>query len=236
MSRVHNFSAGPAALPLQVIERIRADLPEWDASGTSVMEMSHRGKAFISIAERAEADLRALLGVPDGYHVLFLQGGAQLQFSAVPMNLLGAGSGRGHGSGPSADYVDTGAWSAKAIAEARRYCEVNVVASSEATGYDRVPAPAGWAADPEAAYLHYTPNETIGGVEFHFVPDAGAVPLVADMSSTILSRPVPVERFGLIYAGAQKNAGIAGMALPARSSRTTTIVSPAIPAFFWAPA
>ncbi len=205
MTRVHNFSAGPSMLPLPVVERIRADLPEWDGTGMSVMEMSHRGEAFVSIAERAEANLRTLLGVPDDYHVLFVQGGAQLQFSAVPLNLIGDGAG--------ADYVDTGAWSAKAIAEARRHCEVNVVASSEATGYDRVPARARWSVDPRAAYLHYTPNETIGGVEFHFVPESGAVPLVADMSSTILSRPVPVKRFGLIYAGAQKNAGIAGLTI-----------------------
>jgi phosphoserine aminotransferase len=213
MTRVFNFSAGPATLPLPVLERVREELLEWQRAGMSVMEMSHRGKAFISIAERAEADLRALLGVPAGHRVLFLQGGAQLQFSAVPLNLL-----RGR---TRADYVDTGAWSSKAIDEARRYCEVNVVASSVGSGYDGIPARETWQLDPGAAYLHYTPNETIGGVEFHWVPEVGAegggetgdVPLVADMSSNIFSRPVDVERFGLIYAGAQKNAGIAGLTI-----------------------
>ena len=205
MSRVYNFSPGPSTLPLSVLERIREEMLDWEGTGMSVMEMSHRGKAFSSIAERAEADLRALLEVPNGYRVLFVQGGAQLQFSGVALNLL-----RGAGI---ADYVDTGAWSSKAIDEARRYCEVNVAASSESTGYDRIPARETWRTDPAAAYLHYTPNETIGGVEFQWVPEAGEVPLVADMSSNILSRPVDIARFGLIYAGAQKNAGIAGLTL-----------------------
>jgi len=169
----------------------------------SVMEMSHRGKDFVAIAERAEADLRRLMGIPEDYHVLFLQGGATSQFAMVPMNLL-----RGRGR---ADYIDTGLWSRKAIKEARRYCEVNVAASSEAQGYTTIPPRETWRLDPQAAYVHYTPNETIGGVEFHWVPDTGEVPLVADMSSTILSRPVDVSRFGLIYAGAQKNIGPAGL-------------------------
>jgi phosphoserine aminotransferase len=169
----------------------------------SVMEMSHRGKEFISIAEQAEADIRELLGIPAEYHVLFLQGGATSQFAMVPMNLL-----RGK---QQADYINTGAWSKKAIAEARRYCMVNVAATSEASGFTTVPAADSWQLDPGSAYVHYTPNETIGGVEFSSIPDTGDVPLVADMSSTILSRPLDVSRFGVIYAGAQKNIGPAGL-------------------------
>ena len=203
MTRVYNFSAGPAMLPDAVLERARAELLDWHGTGMSVMEMSHRGEEFVSIARQAEADLRRLMGIPDDYHVLFLQGGATSQFAMVPMNLL-----RGRGR---ADYIDTGLWSRKAIKEARRYCEVNVAASSEAGGYTTIPPRESWRLDPEAAYVHYTPNETIGGVEFHWIPDTGDVPLVADMSSTILSRPVDVSRFGLIYAGAQKNIGPAGL-------------------------
>ncbi len=203
MTRVYNFSAGPAMLPEAVLERARAELLDWHGTGMSVMEMSHRGEEFVSIARQAEADLRRLMGVPDDYHVLFLQGGATSQFAMVPMNLL-----RGRGR---ADYLDTGLWSRKAIKEARRYCEVNVAASSEAEGYTTIPPRESWRLDPQAAYVHYTPNETIGGVEFHWIPDTGDVPLVADMSSTILSRPIDVSRFGLIYAGAQKNIGPAGL-------------------------
>ncbi len=203
MARVYNFNAGPAALPLPVLERARDELLDFAGCGMSVMEVSHRGKEFEAVAEASEARLRALLGIPADYRVLFLQGGAQLQFSAVPLNLLGEGA--------SADYVDTGSWSAKAIDEARRYGQVNVVASSREARYFHIPAAEDWRRDPCAAYLHYTPNETIGGVEFHFVPASDGVPLVADMSSTILSRPVDVSRFGLIYAGAQKNIGIAGL-------------------------
>ncbi|HHQ41238.1 MAG TPA: 3-phosphoserine/phosphohydroxythreonine transaminase [Chromatiales bacterium] len=203
MTRVYNFSAGPAMLPEAVLERARAELLDWHGTGMSVMEMSHRGEEFVSIARQAEADLRRLMGIPDDYHVLFLQGGATSQFAMVPMNLL-----RGRGR---ADYLDTGLWSRKAIKEARRYCEVNVAASSEAGGYTTIPPRESWRLDPEAAYVHYTPNETIGGVEFHWIPDTGDVPLVADMSSTILSRPIDVSRFGLIYAGAQKNIGPAGL-------------------------
>lgn len=202
--RVFNFSAGPAALPLEVLERVRAELTDWGGSGTSVMEVSHRGKAFTAVAERAEQRLRGLLGIPAGYRVLFLQGGATGQFAAVPLNLAA------HGAG--ADYLNTGAWSAKAIQEAARLgVRVNVAADERASGYTRVPARAALRLDPRAAYVHYTPNETIGGVEFPYVPDTGAVPLVADMSSTLLSRPVEVGRFGLIYAGAQKNIGPAGL-------------------------
>jgi len=203
MSRVYNFSAGPAMLPLPVLERARDELLDFHGCGMSVMEVSHRGAEFVDIAERAETRLRELLAIPDAYKVLFLQGGAQLQFSAVPLNLLPEGG--------SADYVDTGAWSAKAVSEAKRYGRVNVVASGREGSYRDIPDPGRWRRDPQAAYLHYTPNETIGGVEFHFIPESNGVPLVADMSSTILSRPLDVSRFGLVYAGAQKNIGIAGL-------------------------
>jgi phosphoserine aminotransferase len=203
MTDIYNFSAGPAVLPRPVLVRARDELLDWHGSGMSVMEMSHRGKEFVSIAEQAEADLRELMGIPSDYHVLFLQGGATSQFAMVPMNLL-----RGR---TQADYVNTGAWSKKAIGEAKRYCSVNVAASSEATKFTTVPPQDTWKLDPAAAYVHYTPNETIGGVEFDWIPATGEVPLVADMSSTILSRPVDVSRFGLIYAGAQKNIGPAGL-------------------------
>ncbi|HHJ14887.1 MAG TPA: 3-phosphoserine/phosphohydroxythreonine transaminase [Gammaproteobacteria bacterium] len=205
MSRVYNFSAGPAMLPAAVLERAREEMTDWHGSGMSVMEMSHRGKEFMSIAEKAEADLRELMKIPDNYRVLFLQGGASSQFAMVPVNLL-----RGK---HKADYIWTGAWGKKAIAEAKRYCEVNVAASSEAEHFTTIPDRAGWALDPDAAYVHYTPNETIGGVEFHWIPGTGTVPLVADMSSTILSRPLDVSKFGVIYAGAQKNIGPAGLTL-----------------------
>ncbi|MBS0001540.1 MAG: 3-phosphoserine/phosphohydroxythreonine transaminase [Thioalkalivibrio sp.] len=205
MNRVFNFSAGPAALPEPVLERARSEWMDFRGAGMSVMEMSHRGKIFMEIAEKAESDVRTLLEVPDDYAVLFLQGGATGQFAAVPLNLQPGGQGM--------DYVDTGAWSVKAIKEARKFGPVNVVASSKDSGYASIPDPSEWRLDPDAAYLHYTPNETIGGVEFHFVPDAGTVPLVADMSSTILSRPLDVSRYGVIYAGAQKNIGPAGVTL-----------------------
>ena len=199
MSAIYNFSAGPAVLPKAVLEQAREELLDWHGSGMSVMEMSHRGKEFLSIAEQAEADLRELLTIPDNYRVLFLQGGATSQFSMVPLNLL-----RGK---QQADYINTGAWSKKAIAEARRFCEVNVAASAEDSRFTTIPAVDSWQLNSDAAYVHYTPNETIGGVEFHWVPDTGDVPLVADMSSTILSRPIDVSRYGVIYAGAQKNIG-----------------------------
>jgi phosphoserine aminotransferase len=201
--RVFNFSAGPAMLPLAVLERVRDELIDWRSSGASVMEISHRSKAFIAVAQQAEADLRELLGIPPNYKVLFLQGGATGQFSAIPLNLAAEGA--------TADYVNTGSWSKKALLEARRYCKVNVVADGAGSGYNDIPPVAGWQRTPGAAYLHYTPNETIGGVEFHSVPDAGTVPLVADMSSTLLSRPIEVEKFALIYAGAQKNIGPSGI-------------------------
>ncbi len=205
MSRVFNFSAGPATLPEAVLQRARDEMLDWRGTGMSVMEMSHRGKAFMSIAVQAEADFRELLAVPDNYRVLFLQGGASLQFAGVPMNLL-----RGK---PTADYINTGAWSKKAIAQAKKYCDVNVVASTEDSGFTRVPAADSLAFSDDAAYVHYTPNETIGGVEFQYVPDTGDIPLVADMSSTILSRPIDIAKFGVIYAGAQKNIGPAGLTI-----------------------
>lgn len=203
MSQIFNFSAGPAMLPQAVLQQARDELIDWHGAGMSVMEMSHRSKEYMSIATQAEADLRSLLDIPDNYHVLFLQGGATSQFAMVPHNLL-----RGK---TRADYINTGAWSKKAIAEGRRYCDVNVAASSDETSYTSIPDVADWQLDADAAYVHYTPNETIGGVEFHAIPDVGDVPLVADMSSTILSRPLDVSRFGVIYAGAQKNIGPAGL-------------------------
>jgi len=203
MSEVYNFSAGPAVLPKAVLQQARDELLDWHGSGMSVMEMSHRSKQYMSIAEQAETDLRELLQIPAEYRVLFLQGGASSQFAMVPMNLL-----RGRSQ---ADYINTGAWSKKAIAEAGRYCTVNVAASSEDTNFTSIPPENSWQLDADAAYVHYTPNETIGGVEFHYIPETGDVPLVADMSSTILSRPLDVSRYGLIYAGAQKNIGPAGL-------------------------
>jgi phosphoserine aminotransferase len=205
MARIFNFSAGPAMLPEAVLAQAQQEMLDWQGSGMSVMEMSHRGKEFMSIAEKAEADLRELMAVPDNYKVLFLQGGASSQFAMVPLNLLRGKNG--------ADYVNTGAWSKKAIAEAKRFCDVNVAATTESTNFSGTPTQAELQLDSNAAYVHYTPNETIGGVEFPYIPEAGDVPLVADMSSTILSRPVDVSRFGIIYAGAQKNIGPAGMAV-----------------------
>jgi phosphoserine aminotransferase len=201
--RVFNFAAGPAMLPQEVLEQARAELTDWGGSGMSVMEVSHRSKAFGAVADELRALFHELLGIPAGYQVLLAQGGATAQFAAVPLNLAAGDAG--------ADYVNTGAWSKKAIGEARRYCRVSVIADEAASGYNRVPEPAALQVSSGAAYLHYTPNETIGGVEFPYVPDASGVPLVADMSSTLLSRPIEVQRFGVIYAGAQKNIGPAGL-------------------------
>ena len=206
MTRVYNFSAGPAALPEDVLKQAQDEMLDWHGSGMSVMEMSHRGKEFMSIAAEAESDLRELMAIPSNYKVLFLQGGASSQFAMIPMNLIGR-SGR-------ADYFRTGSWSKKAIAEAKRYGEINVTVNSEVDGkFTSVPAADGFAVSADAAYVHYTPNETIEGVEFPYIPETGDIPLVADMSSTILSRPVDVSRFGLIYAGAQKNIGPAGLTI-----------------------
>jgi phosphoserine aminotransferase len=201
MSRIFNFSAGPAMLPAEVLARAGDEMLDWQGTGMSVMEMSHRGPEFISITDEAESDLRGLLAIPANYKVLFLQGGATLQFAQVPMNLL-------HGKG-KADYVLTGEWSKKAIKEAKLYCDAAVAASSEERNFTY--APKEWRVREGAAYVHYCSNETIGGVEFHSIPYTGPVPLVADASSHFLSRPVEVSKFGLIYAGAQKNAGPAGL-------------------------
>lgn len=204
-NRVFNFSAGPAMLPTEVLARAREEMLNWKGSGMCVMEMSHRGKEYVSIAEKAEADLRALMAIPDHYKVLFLQGGASSQFSMVPMNLL-----RGK---TSADYLNTGHWSEKAIAEGKRYCNVNIVADTKGSKYTTLPDASELTFSKDAAYVHYTPNETIAGVEFGYIPDTGDIPLVADMSSTILSRPIDVSKFGVIYAGAQKNIGPAGLTI-----------------------
>jgi phosphoserine aminotransferase len=203
--RVFNFSAGPAVLPEPVLRTAAEEMLDWHGSGMSVMEMSHRGKEFISIAAKAEADLRELLAVPADYAVLFLQGGAIGENAIVPMNLL---AGRG-----GADYVDTGEWSRKSIKEAKKYGRVNVAASAEDEKYTYVPPRSEWTLDPDAAYVHVCTNETIGGVEYHWTPDTGAVPLVADMSSHILSRAIDVAKYGVIYAGAQKNIGPAGLTI-----------------------
>lgn len=205
MARVFNFSAGPAMLPEEVLKQAQAEMMDWNGSGMSVMEMSHRGKEFMSIAAEAEADLREVMAIPDNYKVLFLQGGASSQFAALPMNLLRGKS--------KADYINTGDWSKKAIAEAKRYCDVNIAATTDAGNFTSTPAQSELNLSSDAAYVHYTPNETIRGVEFPYIPDTGDVPLVADLSSTILSRPIDVSKFGVIYAGAQKNIGPAGLTI-----------------------
>lgn len=205
MTRKYNFSAGPASLPEAVLKQAQEELLDWHGKGLSIMEMSHRSKEFVSVAEAAEQDLRDLLGVPDNYKVLFLQGGATSQFSMVPMNLL-----RGK---KSLDLILTGVWSNKARKEAVRYADVKLAASTEAEKFTRAPSQDELQLNADAAYVHYTTNETIGGVEFDYIPETGNVPLVADMSSDILSRPIDVSRFGLIFAGAQKNIGPAGLTL-----------------------
>ena len=206
MSRAFNFSAGPAMLPTPVLEQAQAELPDWQGTGMSVMEMSHRSKEFLSIAEQAQADLRELLNIPDNYRILFLQGGASTQFAMVPLNLLGGSN--------DADYFNTGLWSKKAIAEGKKYCtQLRIPVDSESNNFTTVSAPHTWKLNPRATYLHYTPNETINGIEFHTIPETDNVTLVADMSSTILSRPLDVSKFGVIYAGAQKNIGPAGLTI-----------------------
>lgn len=205
MTQIYNFAAGPAVLPKEVLQQAQAEMMDWHGSGMSVMEMSHRGKEYMGIQAEAEADLRELMGIPANYKVLFLQGGASSQFTAIPMNLL-----RGK---KTADYINTGEWSKKAISEAKRYCEVNVAATSADKNFSYAPTQDQWKLNPDAAYVHYTSNETIGGVEIFWTPDTGKVPLVADMSSHILSRPIDVTKYGLIYAGSQKNIGPAGLAI-----------------------
>ena len=204
MSRVYNFCAGPAALPEAVLEIARDDMLEWHGAGLSLMEMSHRSPEVVGVTEHAEKTLRDLLGISAGYAVLFLQGGASTQFAAVPLNLMGENG--------TADYVNTGQWSKKAIAEGKRFGKVNVVASSEGTNFSTIPPLDSWQRSADAAYLHYTPNETIGGVEYFWTPESD-VPLVVDMSSTILSRKIDVSQYGVIYAGAQKNIGPAGLTI-----------------------
>ena len=202
MNQVYNFSAGPAALPSAVLERLKTDLPEFRDAKASVMEISHRGVDFMALAKKAEQDLRDLMSIPDNYRVLFLQGGASQQFSMVPINLL-----RGK---KIANYANTGHWSEKAIHEGSRYCDVNVCTDSTKNGFTDIEDYSNWMIDPDGAYLHYTPNETIAGLEFDYIPEVG-MPLVADMSSSILSRTIDVSKFGLIYAGAQKNIGVSGL-------------------------
>jgi phosphoserine aminotransferase len=204
-ARVFNFGAGPAAMPVEVLEKAKWELVNWHEAGMSVMEMSHRGHEFVTIAAEAESDLRKLAAIPSSYKVLFLQGGATMQFSGVPMNLLRGKAG--------ADFVNTGEWSKKAIAEMKKFGEARVAASSEDRNFTYVPKQSAWKLTKDAAYVHICSNETIGGVEYHWTPDTGDVPLVADMSSHILSRPLDVSKYGLIYAGAQKNIGPAGLVL-----------------------
>lgn len=201
--RLFNFCAGPAALPEAVLQRAQAELLDWQGKGLSVMEMSHRSDEFVSVAQQAEQDLRDLMAIPDNYKVLFLQGGASQQFAQIPLNLMPEGG--------SADYIDTGIWSRKAIEEASRFGSVNVAGTAKNYDYFAIPGQNEWQLSADASYVHYCPNETIGGLEFNWVPQTGEVPLVADMSSTILSRPVDVSQFGMIYAGAQKNIGPSGL-------------------------
>jgi len=203
MARIYNFSAGPSMLPEAVLLKAQQEMLDWQGTGMSVMEMSHRGKHFMAIAEAMTNDLIELMAIPDNYKVLFLQGGATAQFAMIPQNILNGKA--------KACYVNTGAWSDKAIKEAKKYCEVSIAASSEETAFTTIPAANQWTVDPDAAYLHYTSNETIHGVEFNGIPDAKGLPLVSDMSSNILSRPVDVSRYGIIYAGTQKNMGPSGV-------------------------
>ena len=224
MARIFNFSAGPSALPEAVLQQAREEMLDWQGSGMSVMEMSHRGKHFSVIAEQLEADLRELMAIPDNYKVLFLQGGATAQFSMIPMNILQGKT--------KACYVNTGAWSTKALKDASRYCKVIVSASSEETNFTGIPESSEWMVDPDAAYLHYTANETIHGVEFPFIPDDQGLPLVCDMSSNILSRPCDVSRFGLIYAGTQKNMGPAGVTVVIVRDDLLDVVDPKLPDIF----
>jgi len=224
MARVFNFGAGPATLPEPVLRQAADEMLDWRGRGMSVMEMSHRGKDFIGIHAQAEADLRELLAIPKNYKVLFLHGGAAAQFAVIPMNLLRGKS--------TASYINTGHWATRAIAEAKRYCKVSIAASSEDANFSYAPKQEQWKIDREAAYVHYTSNETIGGVEFHWIPKTDGVPLVADASSHILSRPLDVSRFGLIYAGAQKNIGPAGLALVIVRDDLIGQAAPGTPAIF----
>jgi phosphoserine aminotransferase len=205
MSRAYNFSAGPAALPEAVLRQVQEEMLEWKGERASVMEVSHRGQAFIDCAAEAERDLRELMAIPDDYAVLFLQGGATTLAALLPMNLAGPEQ--------TADYVLTGHWGEKAMENARPLLRTHVAASGKEGGYRGVPAASEWRLTPGAAFVHYTPNETIHGVEFHDIPEVGEVPLVADVSSNILSRPIDVRRFGVLYGGAQKNLGPSGLVI-----------------------
>lgn len=202
-NRAYNFCAGPAALPTEVLQQAQAELLNWQGMGVSVMEMSHRSEQFVAVATQAEQDLRDLLNIPSNYRVLFVQGGASQQFAQIPLNFLPENG--------SADYIDTGIWSRKSIEEAKRFGAINVAASAKDSGYFNIPSQSEWQLDSNAAYVHYTTNETIGGVQFDYIPETNGVPLIADMSSDILSRPIDVSRFGMIYAGAQKNIGPSGL-------------------------
>lgn len=205
MSRVYNFSAGPATLPEEVLRQAQEEMLDWHSLGMSIMELGHRGPEFQSVLEQTEADLREILNIPSNYHVLFIAGGATTQFSMVPLNLLSENC-------KEADYIETGIWSHKAVAEAKRYGNINVAATTVVNhGIHSLPLQNDWQLNPKAAYVHYTPNETVDGIEFHWVPKTGLIPLVADMTSFILSKPIDVSQFGLIYAGAQKNIGQAGV-------------------------
>ncbi len=220
MRKVYNFSSGPAMLPEEVLREAQTELLDWHQTGMSIMEVGHRGRAFQSIVEQTEADLRELMDIPDNYHLLFLTGGATAQFSMVPMNLFAK---KNH-----ADYIDTGIWSKKALTEAMRFGQVNIAAQIEyQEGLACIPKEEKWSLNPDAAYVHYTPNETIEGIEFNSTPKTGQVPLVADMSSSILSQPINVRDFGIIYAGAQKNLGQAGISLVI--IRDDLVHEPAIP-------
>jgi len=223
MAQIYNFSAGPAVLPKAVLQRAQAEMLDWHGSGMSVMEMSHRGKEFTSILAKTEADLRTLLGIPQNYKVLFLQGGAIAENAVIPMNLLNGGE---------ADYVVTGSWSKRSVEDANAYGKINVVASSEAENFTHVPAFDSWKLNKNARYLHICTNETINGVEFDGLPDAGNVPIVADMSSHILSRPIDVSQYGVIYGGAQKNIGPAGLCIVIVREDLLGKASPLTPAVF----
>jgi len=224
MSRVFNFSAGPSMLPESVLQQAQAEMLDWRGTGMSVMEMSHRGAEFMSIAEQMKQDLIDLMGIPANYKVLFLQGGATGQFSFIPQNILRGKS--------KACYLDTGAWSSKALKDAKAFAEVVVSASAKDKNYTYIPAASAWNLDSEAAYLHYTSNETIHGVEFQETPDAHGLPLVCDMSSNILSRTIDVSRYGIIYAGSQKNMGPAGVTVVIVRDDLIGQVDPRLPEVF----
>lgn len=224
MSRAYNFCAGPAAMPEEVLQQAQAELLNWQGRGMSVMEISHRGADFEQIAAEAEQDLRDLMHIPANYRVLFLAGGARGQFAMLPLNLLG--------NKKQADYINTGVWSHYALKEAERYCDVNVAADGKTVDYTDIPAYKTWRLNPDAAYVHYTPNETINGVEFHWIPETHGVPLAADMSSYILSEPIDVTKFGVIYACAQKNIGPSGLSIVIIREDLLERASPLTPTIF----